>query len=213
MKSRSPKPAPGSATPSRGHSREKPALIPRTREKGGNPPVPTGSSRPCTDLARLPDDLRHSVEQMMVEGATLEDIVETIHERHKLRVTLQAVQNFFRSRLDLQQLRIKRQLETARALKKALGNPQSGQGELADAVLLTGLMRVTRRSAEFRVRDAVFEKYQRENLRLHQQAARLRVQKFNLDKRLLEARLRTEALRSRQLQEKVLDLRRTLESQ
>lgn len=193
-------------------------MKPRARKAPVFPPAPPGPAKAvapglCTDVAGLPGESRLLVEKMIIEGATLEDIVEAVGERGKIRVSLQAIQNFFRSRLDLQQRRIKRQLETARALKKALGDPKSGESELADAVLLTGLMRVNRHAAEFRARDAVAERFQRDNLRLRQQTAKLRQQKFNLDKRLVVMHLKTEVLKWEVVQEKLLELRRSLESQ
>jgi hypothetical protein len=165
-----------------------------------------------TDVSTLPAELRALLEQLLIEGATFEDTVEAINERGGDRVTLKAVESFFRSNLPLQQQRIRRQLKTAQALKKALGNPRSGQAQIADAVLLTGLMRVTRHGSQFSFQDAMDEGYKRENLELKQQLVRLRSQKLSLERRIAFARIRTELAKWKVAQVKFWEFKRSLES-
>lgn len=149
---------------------------------------------------------------MLVDGATFEDVVETVNERDRERITLHAVQNFFRSNLGLQQQRIKRQRETAQALRQALGDPASGQQELADAILMTGLMRVSRRGSEFTAKDAVYEKYERENLRLKRELTKQREQKLRLDKRIALTRWKSEQTRTELARARLLELRQMLDA-
>lgn len=151
--------------------------------------------RPRNEVGDLPPRLRQLVERLLVEGATFEDTVEAVNERGKEGVTLQAVRDYFRSHLELQQRRIQRQMETAQALTKALRHPRSGQAKLAQAIMLTGLMGVSRREAAFGVKDAMSTKLQRENLGLRQQLLLLKVRKEIKDQKYAEARLRNELAR------------------
>lgn len=166
----------------------------------------------CADVTLLPDDLRELVETMLVDGATFEDVVETLNERGRQKITLHAVQNFFRSNLGLQQQRIKRQRETALALRKALGNPASGQQALADAILMTGLMRVSRHGSEFTTKDAMYEKYERENLRLKQELTKQKEQKLHLDRRIALTRWRSEQARMELARARLRELQQMLDA-
>jgi cysteinyl-tRNA synthetase len=149
---------------------------------------------------------------MLIEGATFEDIVEAINERRKARITLHAVQNHFRSSLSLQQERVKHQLEAAQALKQAMGDPESGQQELADAILLTGLMRINRRGGEFTAQDAVYEKFKRDNLDLKKDQVRMQRQKLQLDKRLAQTRLKVEHTKHEVIKAKLREMEQLIES-
>lgn len=154
--------------------------------------APAQERRTSTSVKDLPRNLALLVETMLVEGATFEDVVEAVEESSHEKVTLHAVQSFFRGNLALQQRRIQHQKETAQALRKALGDPKSGQQEMADAILMTGLMRVNRRGSEISAKDAVFEKYERETLRLKQDLADQRRQKLRLETRIATTRWKGE---------------------
>lgn len=154
--------------------------------------APAQERRTSTSVKDLPRNLALLVETMLVEGATFEDVVEAVEESSNEKVTLHAVQSFFRGNLALQQRRIQHQKETAQALRKALGDPKSGQQEMADAILMTGLMRVNRRGSEISAKDAVFEKYERETLRLKQDLADQRRQKLRLETRIATTRWKGE---------------------
>lgn len=185
--------------------------VPSTEEPRG--PSTDEQARPlCANVTDLSDELRKLVETMLVDGGTFEDVVEAVKERGKEQITLQAVQNFFRSNLGLQQQRIKRQRETAQALRQALGDPASGQQELADAILMTGLMRVSRRGSEFSAKDAVYEKYERENLRLKQELSKQKEQKLRLDKRIALTRWKSEQTRTELARARLLELQQMLDA-
>lgn len=188
-----------------------PATIPRPGKKGA--PEWSDPKRPVwTKVEDLPRDLALLVETMLVEGATFEDVVEAVEDCGQERVTLHAVQNFFRGNLALQQRRIQHQKETAQALKKALGDPKSGQQEMADAILMTGLMRVNRRGSEISAKDAVFEKYERENLKLKKELASQRRQKLRLDIRIANTRLKSEQAKTELTKAKLAEMEHIVET-
>jgi len=165
------------------------------------------------DVANLPADLRHLVEQMLVDGATFEDVVEAVDARGGDGITLSAVENFFRGNLALQQERVRRQVETAQALKKALGKSGSSQARLAEAALLTGLLRLSRKGSEINFRDVMRARAERSNLHLKQQLLRLQVRKAVQDHELNRARIRAEQARWRLTKARIIELRRSLQTE
>jgi hypothetical protein len=97
-------------------------------------------------ISALSEDMRDLVSEMLVTGASFEDTAGLVNEHEDVGLTLRTVENFFRANLELQQKRIRRQLELAQRLKTALiKEPTSPESELAEAVLFTGLMALNRR--------------------------------------------------------------------
>lgn len=165
----------------------------------------------CTDVKKLSKERISLVTQMLTDGATFEDTVEAVNETEEEKITLRAVENFFRSNHKLQQSRIRRQVETARKLKAALTDPKSGQSELAEAVLFTGLMGLNKRSAGAQLQQAFKVKDQQENLRLKEETFRLKSERFDLDRKMLETRLKAEQAKLELLTGKVTLLKQTAE--
>ena len=120
----------------------------------------------CDTFGDLPDDLKETVGQMLVEGATFEDVAEAVKASGKASVPERAIETYFRSNLALQEARIAHQVKTAKALKAALRKPRSSHAALAEAVLITGLMGMSRREASARVQQALRISEQEANLKL-----------------------------------------------
>ncbi|MGH9356039.1 MAG: hypothetical protein ACRD10_07910 [Terriglobia bacterium] len=156
----------------------------------------------------LTQEAHRTLRDMLVTGATFEDAAEAVNDLGGDTITVRAVEKYFRSDLSVQTERIRRQLETARALKESLANPQSAQAELAEAVLITGLLGLRKREETSRLQRAVRVKDQHENHRLKTETLRLRSKKLDLDKRLLEARLSSETAKLELLRTKVIQLKR-----
>lgn len=165
----------------------------------------------CTDVEHLPEELRKLVDRMLTEGGTFEDTVQAVSELGQERITLGAVEIYFRSNVSLQQARIRRQVETARNLKSALANPESAQSELAEAILLTGLMGVKKRSGAGDMQQAIRAKDQQENYRLKEEAFRLKSEKSALDLRMVRARLKAEGAKLRLVTNRIEQLKRALD--
>jgi len=172
------------------------AVFPATSSEAEEPP--------CTDVSQLPDDLRQLATDMLVQGATYEDVFEAVNERGKDKITLPAVRNYFRSDLKIQADRIKHRLQVVRILKAALGDDaDSGQKDLAEAALVVGLMGLERKNAQFDMQDAVREHGHRETFRL-------KTRKATLDEQVVETRLQTEQAKLQLIQHKVEELERAL---
>ncbi|MGH9449837.1 MAG: hypothetical protein ACRD11_04770 [Terriglobia bacterium] len=163
------------------------------------------------NVAALSESLQTVVRQMLVDGATFEDVAEAILESGEPPVPLRAIESYFRSNLDIQKERITRRLQTAKALRESLSDPKSGHAELAEAVLITGLMGVNRRSVSSELQHAMRVKDQHVNQSLKEQAARLQVEKFAMDKKLLVARLRAEKTKQELVRTKLSHLKQALE--
>ena len=142
------------------------------------------------DINKLSDDWKKFIDELLTDGATFEDVVDSVAEKGELRVTLQAVTNYFRANLELQKRRVQRQVEKANELKKAFADPDSAEAELADAMFFTGFMGVTRKSAELNLKDAEMMRLGRENLRLRNSVLRLRERKLDQEERFNYARIK-----------------------
>ncbi|HET9179006.1 MAG TPA: hypothetical protein VFQ24_11675 [Terriglobia bacterium] len=166
-------------------------------------------ARAVNDVANLPAEMRELVERMMVEGATFEDICDAVNDRN-VPLTLQAVQNLYRGSLELQKRRIEFQLERARALTEALGDPESSDAQLAYAAMLTGLQSLNRKDGTISVKDAVKGSMERRNLILKRDLLRKQIEREDLEKRFRRTRLYAEMLRARLTRIKLVQLRREL---
>jgi hypothetical protein len=186
---------------------------PKTPEhKPRRPRTDAKTRQVYTNVADLSDNARQLVEHMLARGATFEDVVETLDERHQGYVTLQAVRNFFRDNLELQKRRVLHQVETAEALKASLAaNPQSAEGRLAEAAFLTGYMGLTRQAAAVTLKDSERARMENENLHLRQQTLALKRDKTLQDRNISRARARLLSAQWRLAKAALLDLQRKLE--
>ena len=183
-----------------------------SKKKGVSPEQQQPSARKIVKkVDELTPEAQHALRDMLVGGSTFEDAVEAVNDLEGDTVTVHAVEKYFRSDLNLQTDRIRRQLETARRLKQALRDPESGQAELAEAVLITGLMGLRKRDEISSLQRAIRVKDQQENQRLKKDTHRLRVKKFGLDKKVLDARLRSEMAKLELLRAKVLQLKQAVD--
>ena len=167
------------------------------------------NGRAVTEVAKLPVELRELVERMLVEGATFEDICDAINERGE-PLTLQAVQNLYRGSMELQKRRIVFQVERARALTEALGDPESADAQLAHAAMLAGLQSLNRKDGSISVKDAAKASMERRNLLLKHELLRIQIEREEQEKRFRRMRIYTEMLKTRLLRAKLVQLRREL---
>jgi hypothetical protein len=188
----------------------------RSNYNHGDDPIPRAAKleRPerkiRSDVSELPAELKELVEQMLVEGATFDETVEAVNERRGECVTLQAVKNFFRSNLGLQQQRIQKLVVTAEELKKAVGatDPDSPEGQLLGAIILTGVMQISREGANFDLRYAARERLARENLQLQQQKLLLQQRKAETARGYELARARATIAKAELLELQIRKLRK-----
>jgi len=179
------------------------------RRGRGQAPATEGRQRPVNDVAGLPAEERELVERMLVEGATFEDVFDAVKDRG-VQVTLQAVQNRYRSDLELQKRRIEFQVERARVLTEALGDPESSDAQLAHAALLTGLQTLSRNGREMTMKDAVKVLLERRNIKLKGELMRLRIKREEEEKRFRKTRLHAEILKLRLTRGRLVQLEREL---
>jgi hypothetical protein len=190
-------------------NKRSPARLSGAVRPGSSEAGTSGAVRP--EAGQLPPEKQPLVAELLVEGATFEDVVETVNEGEGPKVTQGAVERFFRSNLELQKRRVARLVEKAEALKTSLqADPNSAERKLAEAALLTGLMRLSRGGAELTVKDAMSLRLQQENLRLRQRVVRMKDRDAILKHALTEARAHHEFERLKLTREKVRLLRRNL---
>jgi hypothetical protein len=96
------------------------------------------------DLDGFDDGRLKKIDELLREGATISDVVGTLNGDGGEAISDLAVENYFRSNLDLQKRRVQRMVEKLEELKKSMGNPETAEGRLAEAALFTGLMGLAR---------------------------------------------------------------------
>ena len=169
------------------------------------------TQRKPADTWKLPPEREPLAAELLIEGATFEDVVEAINATAGPKVSQRAVEHFFRTHVDVQRQRVERTVKRADDLKVSLyANPDSAEAELAGAALLTGLMRLSRGGAELTVKDAMSLRLQQQNLRLRQRILRMKDRDAALKHALTEAQARHEFERLKLTREKVRLLRRNL---
>jgi hypothetical protein len=202
-----------SHTPSR---KTRSAAEPAVRRKRSGSKIRVGSSQApagplrCADVKDLPERLQMLIDQALTQGSTIEDTVALVNEQREATITLGAVESYFRSNIELQQSRIRYLIKTAHELKSSLSNPESAQADLAEAVLLTGLMGLRRRTTGSELQHAVRAKEQQENLRLKEEAFQLKAEKSVLDRKMLQAKLKSEQAKLQLATERLKQLQETL---
>src|SRR5579875_1533689 len=159
----------------------------------------------CTNVKDLLPSEVELINQMLIEGSTFEDVADAITESGRVKLGARIVERHFRSNPELQEKRV------VRHLKAALADPQSEQAELAESVLIMGLMGLNRRTAAQSMQQAMRYKHQQENIRLREDAFNLKVEKLEMDKKLLEARLKMETLKQEMLARKFQSLKEAAE--
>jgi Bacteriophage Mu, Gp27 len=172
--------------------------------------IPAAGAHPVSDVAKLPAELRELVERMLVEGATFEDVYDSVNERG-VPVTLQAIQSRYRSDLELQKRRIEFQVERARVLTEALGDPDSLDAQLAYAAMLTGLQSLSRKEGGLTLRDAVKGTMERRNILLKRDLLRMQIAREKEDRRFRKTRLHAEILKLQLAKTKLEQLQRELQ--
>jgi hypothetical protein len=123
--------------------------------------------------AALAPEQEKLARKLLIDGATFEDVVLTLAAQGH-RVPQHVVENYFRSDPELPALRAQHAVEVARKIRHQSegGDPQDVQ--FADAVIMTGLLRLNRSTALLDVNDALRRRYEHENLALKQRVLRLR---------------------------------------
>ncbi len=164
----------------------------------------------CAEVTELEDPFQKLADRLLVEGATFEEVIRAVKERGGPRLTDTAVRDYFRRNLTLQMQRVRHQVQAAKSLRAALGNPESAEGELAEAAFFTGYMCLGRGASEATLKDAEHARLLRENLRLHQHVLRLKEQREAKELEFLRARTSVEVAKQRLLRKRVTDLHRSV---
>jgi hypothetical protein len=199
-----PSPAAASEKPERGKQKQTKKGRP---EKPGDVPAP----KRYTDVKELPEHLHRVVDRMLAEGSTFEDAVAAVKELEDGEITLAAVEIYFRSNMALQQDRVRRLQKTLTNLKSACANPESAQADLAETVLLMGLLGLKKTSATSDVQHAIRAKEQKENFRLKEDVFRLKLKRSGLESQLMKARLKADQAKLKLASAKLEQLKGVLE--
>ena len=158
---------------------------------------------------RYPASVRAIAEQMLIEGASPEEVVKAAHERGFTRLKRDTVQRWLDESPELSEQTLRRQAETAVALRQSLATDLgSPEARLAEALLFAGLARP--RTLEPVAAGTVAtlgivwrKQLESENRILRRQAERLRQRNRSISRRIVRARLRLERMRWKLLERQV----------
>jgi vacuolar-type H+-ATPase subunit I/STV1 len=161
------------------------------------------------NVGDLHPNLQAVVSRMLVEGSTVEDVVEALNERGGDGITLSAVQSYFQNNREIQKKRVRRLIEGADALLATVDkDPKSAEAQLARATFLTGYSRVRRDASLITPREAERFRLERENLSLRHQILIMKRKKATQELDYSRARTRLILLTQGKLQEEILKLQR-----
>jgi len=170
-----------------------------------------GKREPLKEVNDLPSPAQELLRQMLVEGATYDDVVEAVKERHNQKITLTAVEHYFRSDLGLQKDRVRHQVKIARELKDSLADAQSDHAELAEAVLFAGLMGLRRGTAAADFQTALRVKNRHEDLKMKWGAFQLKTEQADLGKKVARVRLKSEKTKQKLLTRELQKVERAIQ--
>jgi hypothetical protein len=124
----------------------------------------------------IPEEWRNDVEELLVAGAAVEEIVEAVMAKGGPEIPAGAVLGHYRIRPDLQRRRVEQTVKGAAELREALGNPQADHAlvQLANAALIVGYQGLTKKSASLTIKDAETIRLARQNLKLRQRILRIK---------------------------------------
>jgi hypothetical protein len=121
----------------------------------------------------LTPDQRRVARKLLIDGATIEDVVLTLAAQG-YRVPAHAVENFFRSDPNLPAQRVQHMLDVTRTIRQGSEKGAPEEVQLADAVIATGLMRLHQATAQLDVNDALRRRLEHENLTYRRHILRLK---------------------------------------
>jgi hypothetical protein len=161
---------------------------------------------PSVAKAELSADQRKAARELLIQGATFENVVLTLGARGQ-RVSLLAVENFFRADPELHALRAKRTIQVARTIRTECEGGDPGDIELADAVIMTGLQRLRSATAELNVNEALRRRNERELTHLRAQNLVLKGRESHAKRDLYRARGRVLNVQWRTAREKLKQIK------
>ncbi|HTV56333.1 MAG TPA: hypothetical protein VMI06_15630 [Terriglobia bacterium] len=183
----------------------------KSQENGARWAETVRSQDRSTDVDHLPGGLHKVVDGMLIKGSKFQDIVEAVNGTGIATISLAAIELYFRSNVKLQQERVKFHMKTAHDLTRSCMDPKSAQSNLAEALILTGLVSLSMGGAATNLQQATRAKDQNENFRLKEETFRLRMRKFVLDRRMMRARLKAEEAKLKLIASKISQVARELE--
>lgn len=161
----------------------------------------------------IPEEWRGLVEDLLVAGLAVEDIVEAVLEKNGPVIKEGAILSHFRTHPDLQKRRVENTVSGVEKLAGALGNPEADHAltQLANSALMVGYMGLTKKRANsITIKDAEVIRLSRENLQLRKQYLKLKEVGQARTNQLLDKRLRFEDVKHDKACEELKKLRGSL---
>ena len=158
----------------------------RVKEGAGAP-----EPRPGADwqVVKIAPEVRAQLDELIIEGATLEGATAAINESQQFSVPLSAVEHYVRSNIDLQRRRIQYIAHTTSAITEHVpGDADAVEKQLINALIMAGLLKINEKDASPFLNSVMLRRAEITNLRLRNRLMRWK-EKENL---MLEKRLETQ---------------------
>jgi hypothetical protein len=168
------------------------------KEKNASEAKGAGLSRPAgvRYLARIAPEILPELDELIIEGWTLEGAAAAINESGKYTVALSSVEHYFRSNIDLQRRRIQFISRTASAITEHLpGNPDSPEKQIVNALVMGGLLKSNEKDAYTNLNIMMLRRAEIINLELRNKLMEGKTIENRLQKKHLEAQ--TQLMRAR----------------
>ncbi len=162
--------------------------------------APEGEPPLSMDLAR------EMAEGMLVEGYTFEDVLEAVNTRAAIPLTLGQIEHFYRDSPHVQKGRIRRLLENYQELRKALGSPETVEGQLAEATFFNGYLNLHRPGGGIGPREAFKRRMEINNLELRVRNLALKDQRAREVHELHRVKIRHDLAQLKLLRKKIRQL-------
>jgi hypothetical protein len=137
-------------------------------------------------MSLIAPEIRGQLDELIIEGASLEGATAAINESPQYSVTLGSVEHYVRSNIDLQRRRIQYIANTTSAITQHVpGDPDAPEKQLINALIMAGLLKTNEKDASPFLNSMMLRRAELTNLELRNKLMRWK-QKEN---RILEERL------------------------
>lgn len=146
--------------------------------------------QPVTDwrMGKIVPEIRPQLDELIIEGASLEGATAAINECPQFAVTLSAVEHYVRSNIDLQRRRIQYIARTASAITEHVpGDPDTAEKQLINALIMAGLLKTNEKDASPFLNSMLLRRAELTNLHLRNKLMRWKEKENRLLKERLEA--------------------------
>lgn len=147
-------------------------------------------------VGEIAPEVKAQLDELIIEGATLEGATSAINEGSKFSVALSGVEHYVRSNIDLQRRRIQYIAHTTSAITEHVpGDADAVEKQLINALIMAGLLKINEKDASPFLNSMMLRRAEVTNLRLRNRLMRWKEKENRMLEKRLEAQ--TQLMRAR----------------